>query len=286
MSPAIFRLLFLAGLALTLLLVSAECATPLSSFQPAHVPRPQHFQAESGVDVSYSPGGLHQIQDASRQADKSSQQNNITDAEKSTIARGGAQLGLNPPAIIEHVGLAYSPIESWEVSARFCATAWRLGVRRQLARQEENGIDFTVGIGVGRAAFDPPVDGVFSTIHVDNFSRWNFDIPITLGQHGEGYRWWAGPRIVYSSMSQDMTLSLTGDEVVRGTISGHGLYLGASLGVALGFRTVFVGPELTLAWLLGSAVVRASDTNNVNIVETVTTDVLIIYPGIAVMGEF
>jgi len=79
-SAALFRLLALAGLAITLLFVSAECATLLSSFQPAHVPRPQHFQAESGVDVSFSPGGLHQIQDASHQVNKSSQQNEITDA--------------------------------------------------------------------------------------------------------------------------------------------------------------------------------------------------------------
>jgi hypothetical protein len=184
------------------------------------------------------------------------------------------------------VGLAYSPGESWEVGARFCATGFRLGVRRQLARQDENGIDVTVGFGVGRAAFDPPVDGVFSTIRVDSFSRWNLDLPVTVGQHGSGYRWWAGPRIVYSAMSQDMSVSLTGDEVVSGTISGHGLFLGASLGVALGFRTVFVGPELTLAWMLGSAEVRASDTKNMNVAETVTTDAFIVYPGVAVMGEF
>jgi hypothetical protein len=87
-------------------------------------------------------------------------------------------------------------------------------------------------------------------------------------------------------MSQDMTLSLANDELVRGTISGHGLFLGASVGVALGFRTVFVGPELTLAWLFGSADVRASDSKTVSISESVTTGALIVYPGVAVMGEF
>jgi hypothetical protein len=274
-----------AGLAVTQLLLSVECATPLSSFQPAHVPPPQHFQVESGLDVSFSPSGLQQIQDASRQVDKSSQQHQITDAEKTTVVRGGAQLGQNPPAIIQHLGLAYSPVEGWEVSARFCATTWRLGVRRQLATQDEDGIDVTVGVGVGRAAFDPPVGDVFSTIRVDNFSRWNLDLPITVGQHGSGYRWWGGPRIVYTAMSQDMTVSLAGDEVIRGSISGRGLYLGASLGVALGFRSVFVGPELTVAWLLGSADVRASD-GDLNVAETVDTGALVIYPGVAVMGEF
>lgn len=269
-----------------ILVSSAGCATTLSSFQPAHVPRPQHFQVESGIDLSYSPGGLRQIQDASRQVDQSSQQKQITDAGKHTIAQGGAQLGLNPPAIIQHVGLAYSPGEDWEVGVRFSATSWRVGVRRQLASQDENGIDFTVGVGLGSAAFGPPVDSVFGTIRVDNFSRWNFDLPVTLGQHGSGYRWWAGPRLVYSAMSQDMTLSLAGDEVVRGNISGHGLYLGASLGVALGFGTVFVGPELTLAWMLGSATVRASDNHDVSIVDDLTTDAFIVYPGVAVMGEF
>jgi hypothetical protein len=276
----------MAGPLVALCLVSAGCATSLSSFQPAHIPPLRHFQVEAGVDVSLSPGGLHQIEDASRQVNRSPQQNQLTDAEKSTIVRGGAQLGLNPPAVIEHVGLAYSPIESWEVGARFCANGWRFGVRRQLATQDESGIDLTIGFGFGRAAFDPPVGGLFSSIRVDNFSRWNLDIPITLGQHGSGYRWWGGPRIVYSAMSQDMTLSLANDELVRGTISGHGLFLGASVGVALGFRTVFVGPELTLAWLFGSADVRASDSKTVSISESVTTGALIVYPGVAVMGEF
>jgi hypothetical protein len=98
------------------------------------------------------------------------------------------------------------------------ATGFRLGVRRQLATQDENGIDLTVGFGVGRAAFDPPAEGVFSTIRVDHFSRWNFDVPVTVGQHGSGYRWWAGPRIVYSAMSQDMNLD---EECDLGTANGQ-----------------------------------------------------------------
>jgi len=103
---------------LALCLVSAGCATTLSSFQPAHVPAPQRFQAESGIDISVSPGGLHRIQDASRQVDASTRQRELTDAERSTIVRGGAQLGLNPPAVIQHMGLAYSPFESWAMTRK------------------------------------------------------------------------------------------------------------------------------------------------------------------------
>ena len=52
------------------------------------------------------------------------------------------------------------------------------------------------------AAFTPPVEDVLDTVSIDDFSRWNLDLPVAVGQHGSWYRWWAGPHFSYSSMSQ------------------------------------------------------------------------------------
>jgi hypothetical protein len=261
--------------------VPLGCATALSSFQPAHVPDKGHVQAEVGFDISESTGAINKVLDAAETLDQAAAERNLTDDEKRTILEGGAQLGLNPPAFIPHAGLAYAPFERWEASVRFAASGWRLGARRQLLAQDENGVDFSVGVGVGSAAFDPPIHDVLDTIEVARFVRWNFDAPVTLGRHGSWYRWWLGPRFLYSSMSETLTLHLPSDTTVTGTISGSGLYVGGFAGAALGYRTFFLGPELTLVELVGHANVSAAGTTT-----RASLDSFIVYPALAVMGEF
>jgi hypothetical protein len=266
-----------AGLA-----AASGCATALSSFQPAHVPPPGHVQAEAGLDVSVSVGGLNQIVAAARALDDTAAQGGmLSDADKRTIMEGGAQLGLNPPALIPHAGIVYAPAQGWEVGARLAASGWRLGARRQILEQEAAGIDLAVGVGVGRGAFDPPVHRVLETLEVANFSRWNVDLPVTFGRHDSWYRWWMGPRLVYSRMSQDMTLSIPGQPTVSGSVSGYGYYLGGFAGVAFGYGSFFIGPELTVVRLVGKADVTALGTT-----ETVDLGAFVVYPAFALMGEF
>ena len=257
------------------------CATALSSFQPAHVPPKGHIQAEVGLDISESLGAINQVLDAAETLDEAASERSLSDDEKRQILRGGAHLGLNPPAFIPHAGVAYAPFERWEASLRFAATGWRVGVRHQLVAQDEVGVDFTVGIGFGTALFDPPIHQVLDTIEVNDFVRWNLDLPITVGNHGSWYRWWAGPRLLYSGMSETMTLHLPYDTTVTGSVSGHGLYVGGFVGAAFGYRSLFIGPELTLVELLGSAEVRAVGTTT-----RASLDSFVVYPAIAVMGEF
>jgi hypothetical protein len=274
------RPLTLSALALTAAL-SCGCATALSTFQPAHVPDKGHFQTEVGLDISESTGAISKVMDAAQSLDQAAAQRILTDDEKRTILEGGAHLGLNPPAFIPHIGVAYAPYERWETSVRFAASGWRVGVRRQLLSQDEHGVDFAVGLGFGSAAFDPPIHSVLDTIEVENFVRYNFDVPITVGWHGSWYRVWTGPRLVYSSMSETMTLHLPYNTTVTGTVSGRGLYVGALAGAALGYRSLFVGPELTLVELVGTADVSAAGATT-----EASLNSFIVYPAIAVMGEF
>ena len=52
---------------------------------------------------------------ASETLDHTAAQRTLTDEEKRTILEGGANLGLNPPAVIPHLGVAYSLLERWEL---------------------------------------------------------------------------------------------------------------------------------------------------------------------------
>jgi len=262
--------------------LAVACAPALSSFQPAHVPAVGHVQAELGADVSVSLGSVNSIVRASETLDHAASERMLTDDEKRAILAGGANLGLDPPAVIPHIGVAYSPLEHWELGLRFAASGWRVSVRRQLLEQRDSGVDFTVGVGFGRAIFDPPIHSVLETLTVNDFSRWTLDFPITVGQHGSWYRWWAGPRFLYSHTSQTMTLNLPVDDMtVTGSMAGHALYVGGYAGLVFGYRSVFLGPEFTAAKLFGNADVTAlASTMNLDI------DSFVLYPALALLGEF
>lgn len=238
------------------------------------------------MDISYPTGTAPKVIDAAESVEEASRERALTDAEKRTILEGGAAIAMNPPAAIPHVGLDYGIAERWEVGARLGTAGWRLSGRRQLLEQASDGVDLSLGLGLGRAVFTPPVASVFEKLHVDDFSRWNLDLPIALGKHGSWYRVWGGPRVVFSWVSQTMTLTL--DDVgmpepvrVTGVFSGRGLYLGGQAGAALGYRSFFIGPELTLAYVFGSADVDALGSS-----QNVSVSSLVVYPSFAFMGEF
>jgi hypothetical protein len=262
------------------------CAVGLSSTQPAHVAPPGRVHAELGVDISYPTGTATRVIDAAESVEDASTQRMPTDAEKRTIFEGGAAIAMNPPAAIPHLGVDYGVAERWEVGARLATSGWRLAGRRQLLLQAEHGVDLSLGLGFGRAIFTPPVESVFRRLRVDQFSRWNLDVPIAIGRHGSWYRVWGGPRAVFSWVSQTMTLTLpdtTGPDPVRvtGEFSGRGLYLGGYAGAALGYRSLFIGPELTLVYVFGSADVDALGSR-----QNVAVGSLVVYPAFTFMGEF
>lgn len=263
-------------------LVATGCATALSSFQPAHVAPKGHVQSELGFDISYPTASIQKTLEAARALEEAAGERSLTDEEVFVIFEGGANLAANPVTVIPHLGAAYGIFERTELGLRFAATGWRLGVRRQLATGDDGGLDLSLGLGFGRSAFAPPIHSVLSTVELEDFSRWTVDLPVTVGRQGIWYRWWLGPRLLYSSLSTHLTVTLPAEDVrVAGTVSGDALYIGGFAGAAFGFRSVFVGPELTLVQLVGNAEVNA-------LARTVSSDLnsFMIYPAFAVMGEF
>ena len=86
---------------------------------------------------------------------------------------------------------------------------------------------------------------------------------------------------------QDMGISVTLDDFgtpqpvrTTGTVNGRALYVGGYAGAALGYRSFFVGPELTLTYLFGAADVDALGGR-----DNVSVSSLVVYPSFAVMGE-
>jgi hypothetical protein len=267
------------------LLLACGCATSLSSFQPAHVLPAGHVSLAAGLDGSIPTGAVTRTIDTARALANA---NMLSEQDKRTIFAGGFNLALSPPSVVEHIGLTYSPADRWEVGLRYASHAWRIGGRRQLLQQalDGTGWDVTVGLGLQRFSFSLPIDEVIPIVRLEEFTRWNLDIPLVAGRRGDFYRIWGGPRLVFSDYGAELVLrapgsagSVANEDIA--SVEGRGTYLGLQGGAALGYRVLFLAFELTVVRFLGAARLSAFGSN-----ADIETGTWVVYPGVAILGEW
>lgn len=264
-----------------LLLALVGCAPALSSFQPAHVGKKGTVSVELGADVSVPTGTIGKVVDAGEALSDAAADRELTDEERDQVIEAGATLALAPPGFNQHVGGYYVPKTGWEIGLRYQGGGWRVGMRHQILKQEDNGIDLTVGIGAARFAFEFPIDNVFDILTLEDFTRYTVDIPVQVGQHGDFYRWWIAPRLVFDSYGTSLKFTQpTTSEVTLASIDGKSAFVGGQAGLAVGYRKIFIAAELTMARLISTAHMSVLD-------EKRDFDIggLIVYPGLAIMGE-
>lgn len=260
------------------------CAPALSTFQPAHVAKKGHVQVEAGLDVSVPTGTIKDVVDAAKTVARAARSRKLTDAEVNQVFDAGVNLAVNAPSVGPHVGLAYVPVERFEVGVRWASSAWRLGVRYQFLTRERNGIDLTLGLGAARYTIQFPINDEISVLKVDDFSRWQVDIPLLIGKSGNWYRWWAGPKVMLTTFKTEMRFEPPpefGNTMQLAKFTGTGGYYALQAGFALGYKKVFLGFELTVARLFGHA-----KTTILGVERTTPVDSFIIYPCLGLMGEF
>lgn len=267
--------------ALPWLTLASGCATSLSTNQPAHVPEQGHFQTELGFDVSVPTTSADKIIDAAQELEEVAATRPLTEAEKAAIVDGAAYLTLNPPSVSPHAGVFFAPLQNWEAGVRVTGGHVRLSGRHQFLHQAEHGFDLSAGLGAGVSFAEPPVDQVLETMAIDQFSRWTLDVPLSIGQKEDWFRWWGGPRLVFSRTGQRISLNLPNETPVQGRVDGWQLYTGVTAGLAMGYDWIFMGPELTVVGLVGNA-----DVTGLNIIESTDVSSFVVHPSFAVMMEF
>jgi hypothetical protein len=275
---------FLSIAALAAAALCAGCAPALSSFQPAHVAPKHHVQAEVGMDVSVPTGTIVEAIETGVAAATVAAENQrpLSDAEIERIYQAGASLVLNPPSATPHVGVAFTVIDNLEINLRYATSSLRLGGRYQFLKKEVHGVDASAGLGVGYFLFGLPLSGL-PVLNLDDFSRWQIDVPLVFGTHGTWYRVWGGPRFMYTYFGTELRLELPQlPDPELASISGHGFYMGAQGGVAIGYKYVFLGFELTLVQLLMRGKFEVLNKT----VRDLDVDSFIVYPTIGLMGEF
>ncbi len=275
---------------LSLLLVSSlsfGCAPALSTFHPAHVADKGHFQAELGVDFAVPTGTIVEVIEAGVALSDAAQERELQPAEREEVFEAGVALALNPPSPVQHIALAYTPLDNWEIGLRYSVSAIRLGTRFQILENKKHGVDLSIGAGVARYVFEFPVPSLLDIVELEDYTRWQFDFPIQIGKSGNWYRVWGGPRIMLTTFGTALRMNLpplTGQqgEVEIAAFSGTGAYIGAQGGFAIGYKHVFFGVELTLAQLFSGGELTALGQRALE----VDLDSFIIYPAFGMMLEF
>ncbi|AUX21482.1 hypothetical protein SOCEGT47_019660 [Sorangium cellulosum] len=263
------------------------CAPALSTLQPAHVAPKGHVQAELGMDVSIPTGTLASVVDAGAVLADVAASRELSEGERRTLFEAGGALALNPPSVTPHLGIGYTALDAWEINLRYSVSALRLGTRYQLLKGDEHGVDLTAGVGFGYYVMGFPVGNLLDLVELTDFTRWQIDLPLQIGKAGTWYRVWSGPRLMLTSFGTELVMNLPaftgyGGEREIASFSGTGLYLGGQAGVALGYKHVFFGFELTLAQLFSTGELAALGKP----VAEIDLDSLIVYPTLGLMGEF
>lgn len=257
------------------------CAPALSTFQPAHVAEKGHVQAGAGFDVSVPTGTIQGLLDSAKAITETARVRALTADEQKKVFDAGINLAVNPPSFGPHANVAYTPVDRLEVGIRWASSAWRLGTRYQFLKAADHGIDMTLGLGLARYTYKFPVSDQIPYLTIDDFSRWQLDLPLLFGKKGDWYRWWAGPKVMLTSFKTSMQIDAPSFKSEIATFSGTGGYYAAQGGFALGYKKVFLGFELTIARLWGHA-----NTTLLSAAQRTEVDSFIIYPSVGLMGEF
>ncbi len=273
----------------TVLVCSAllGCAPTLSTFTPAHVPAAKHVRLEMGTDVSIPGSGLDELVDIGTEVagEISTSGLEVGAESQERLLEATMATMLNPPSLNTHAGIGLGIGYGSELSLRAVSGGTRLGARMQFLTQDQQGIDLSAGLGLSRVTFGFELPNLLSDyVSFDDYTRQELDLVVLAGGRGSWYRWWGGPRALFSRYHARLGLTLPEHSEVSVALDGTGTYLGALLGGALGYKAVFVAAELTVVSFSTTAQFGMTDTGLDDFETGVQSP--IIYPSLGLLGEF
>lgn len=267
-----------------LAVAAAGCAPSLATMQPAHVGPKGTVQVAAAMEIGVPTGTIIQAIDTGKTlSDRALNGDPITEADREQIYRAAINWVGSPPQLGPHFAANYAPLDRVEVGIRYAGRGWRLGGRYQLLRREEGPFDLVVGFGVARSTYKVPLSDVIPVLEVDDFTRWTFDVPVLAGTSRSWYRVWIGPKLVHSRFGIGTRLVIPNETPEVARFDGATTFLGGVGGVAVGYQHVFLGLELTVGHISGSA---TADLTTAGVARSADLSGTIIYPTFGLMGEF
>jgi hypothetical protein len=245
------------------------CASSLASMQPATVVPHLHVQAVAALDLSLPEGSVQQIvnqaNDISRRAQRGGAP--LSDADRNRLVESALSLFLSAPSIGPDLQLGIGLFDRLELDARYALGSWRGGLRLQLLGSPGNsGFAATIGAGVSRFVFDFQLpDPIQQVVSIDDFTRYEVDVPLLLGWSSNFAHLWFGPKLIWSSLDAgigvctDFNTMQNCTHRAQAQLSANAFFAGAQVGLALGYRLLWVAAELTVAQMWSRADGRIAD---------------------------
>jgi|GEM_PF-931212 len=255
------------------LLTVTGCASTLSTMQTAK-PLARGQVRVSGAAGLFIPAGqlgtlLSQgISEGQsiKDAILAGQAYHLAEADAQRLLGVGLALAVAPPGPSNELMLRTGLLASHDldVGLRLSTTSLRFDGKVRLAHggdPEDDALpdyrrksyDVALGVGVSRHLFKSPVLDALEIVQINEFSRWDLEVPVYVSLDlGDIFKLYGAPKYIYSRTSLDSRLvdysqggqDVTGFDVgLPARVSSH--FVGASVGVALGFRYVHVYAELT-----------------------------------------
>ena len=273
----------LASLAAAMLLAASGCATSLSTRQTARTLDPGHFSADAAVGAGVPVGTIAQVagvgtQQAGKLLDAVSTQTPyaVTDQDKQDLVSAAVALVVNPPSVGWEGGVRAGVLENLDLGLRYSVSALRGDVKYRFFQdaQPESRLDVAAGLAVSRYLFSSPAFEVLEFVKLDDFSRWDVEVPVYVSrQWGDWLHAYGAAKYIYSRTELDENLVATAEQATY--LSGidfqlsdtvHTHFIGATAGLKVGYRWVFLVAELTGGYALGSVRVLGAERSLAGVV--------------------
>ncbi|RMG21626.1 MAG: hypothetical protein D6729_00400 [Deltaproteobacteria bacterium] len=275
------------GALATLCMGSAGCATNLSQLQTAQTLRPGQVRVDAGLGAYVPTAQLARAVGVAASAAQrllDAENGKVpppTEAEQREALEAALALALFPPGTVTQLSLRYGFVENLDAGLRWSSSGWRLDARYRFIGQDVRappGLSFRAAtdfhlagiVGIERHTFGgllfdlyaylKSISELFRFVELDDPSRWDFDFALVaswnvsdLLQPYVSARYRVGTYAVPSILTLDLP---DGSQLVtREDLSGTLHYLGATLGLAGGYRWVYLYLELTVVQAVSQPVI-------------------------------
>lgn len=253
-----------------LMVVSAGCATNLSSLQTGKTLNPGQVRITGGYG-GYIPVGqivnnaANGIKLATKMADSNIRTGAyvLTPDDKETAAIGGIAMSMFPPSSIYEINGRVGIFRNFDAGFRFSGNSVRGDIKVRLHHagdaegwDEPRGrsYDVAIGLGVSKYMLNNPIEGPYGGFRLDEFNRWDFEVPVYFNADWNSHIGvYFVPKFLYSRTTLRQTLLSRPCECAEGStgeVSAPGnidmMFYGATLGLRFGGWRVTGMLELTV----------------------------------------
>jgi hypothetical protein len=255
---------------------AGSCATSLATRQTARPLEQGHFSVELGPGFFLPLGTVARVTELGAdltgrllEAVRTQTPYQLTPEEQQDLLTAGVALAVLPPSPAWDVSARAGVLPHLDAGLRYSINALRADAKVRLIEHVDDltaesaaraRSDVAVGIAVSRYLFKNPAFEVLEFVEMGDFSRWDVEVPLYISREwGETFRLYGAAKYLYSRTDLDERLVSTAEQaavitgldlMVNPTVHAH--FIGASVGVKLGYRHLFVLLELTGGYTFAS----------------------------------